>query len=614
MRALKHWIILSILIFVISSNVYSGNLNIRTIGHETIEASGISRLSEIFTLIPEWPVSSIDRVTWQVNPNGMGTYQHSRWKIFLDGVMLELDFVGSKPLDMIPITMNQLDYVEVINSSGIYYGEFIDDGAIHIHTKKPYEDKSLSIEANLANETGDPGPYRYTEHFSPNIDRLGESIAADFSKRFNNSAFKINFKNDIHFPTDVAVRERNIALSGKHPKQTLYASSFSYNTDFNYTDINWIKSISGGYSYFENFNFNEFTKQEKYEIERFSYISIRGNLTKKHNLKYETSFQSNKTNDYQINNLTAKGSYNLSRVNYENTFGLKFNLISNASINQNNSLFNFTISNKFFRRYSNRFKQNYEISMSAVDGRLGFDINIGSKLIHLRNNYLKLNISFVNRQFNQDYQYWLYRDINSNSGQLEYFKNIKILSAQVSWFSLINKTLTLTVNNRFNFIYDYYYNYQNNLNISDGFSYSGGININLIPSEKFNINFDYNLILANSVSDELKELWNSLQKHTLQTSIRYNPVKNLSLWGRIKYTSATYWSDYEQITNQSDGKYSSNINEIFLIDITARKLLQDGKYTFAVGVRNLLNKIQRYHPLGAQFDLNYYINLKARIL
>ena len=79
----KLFYLLIVIFLIISVSVLGETTGNRIIDKKEIEASGITQLSEIFTLIPEWPASSIDGVTWRVSPNGLEPFHHQRWKIIL---------------------------------------------------------------------------------------------------------------------------------------------------------------------------------------------------------------------------------------------------------------------------------------------------------------------------------------------------------------------------------------------------------------------------------------------------------------------------------------------------------------------------------------------------
>ncbi len=587
------------IVFIISLPVSGETTGNRIIDKEEIEASGITQLSEIFTLIPEWPASTIDGITWNVSPNGLEPYSFQRWKIILDNVLLDFNLWGTKPLDMIPINISQIDYIEVINIPGIYAGEFIESGALHFHTIENNKNTALKFEGNLANETGDPGPYRYTEYTSPNVDRLAENIGVVFDKEFNNASFSINFKNSVHFPTDPAVRQRNtIAIDGDFPKQNLYSAGFKNN-------IGKLK-LTGGMSSFDDFN-DMVTPDRSQEL-----ISLY-NKKKYRYINLEVPIRLNKNLMLKINGGISK----------EDLIGSDFapkQRQRKVSMSVNFSKHKLTsyifIEHKLIDRLLRVYNKIYKISSICVENKYQFSNEISNSLI--------FNIDTYNPKSNMDFTNSFIYNINN---QNKFYLNT----------SYFRKMFDVPIYHPYNFfINDVFYEHatQNYLILNSGWQNSTiknlSISINVIQKRIYDDNF---LPLRNSdvlafafrinykLSTKLKSSLNYLNSHhkahiyssdaskldrpdhVLQLSISYEPYRTLSLWGKIKYSSSTFWID-ENIT----------LDEMLIADLTIRKKLMKNRAAISLGIRNILNDTQRYHPAGAAFDLNYFVRFYIDVI
>ena len=142
------------------------------ITQEEIQQAGLLRLSDIFLLLNEWDYSTIDGITYQVSPLGLSSYQHQDWKVFLDGVPIDIDIFGTKSLDRIPIELSQIDYILISSQPAVIAGQKTASGYIEIVTnfspiniveKKAGNGNSAIFRSGFGNETGDPGPYFYTD-------------------------------------------------------------------------------------------------------------------------------------------------------------------------------------------------------------------------------------------------------------------------------------------------------------------------------------------------------------------------------------------------------------------------------------------------------------------
>ena len=67
------------------------------------------------------------------------------------------------------------------------------------------------------------------------------------------------------------------------------------------------------------------------------------------------------------------------------------------------------------------------------------------------------------------------------------------------------------------------------------------------------------------------------------------------------------------IEDDLSGEYSYKIDDMYILDLTILKKIWHDKLDFTLGIRNLFNDTQQYHPMGAGFDLNYFVNFRAEI-
>ncbi|MEA1981103.1 MAG: hypothetical protein U9N54_09040 [candidate division Zixibacteria bacterium] len=611
--------LLTFMFLIFSLSVSGETAGNRIIDKKEIEASGITQLSEIFTLIPEWHTSSIDGVTWNVSPNGLEPYSYQRWKIILDDVLLDAEYWGTKPLDMIPINISQIDYIEVINIPGIYSGEFIESGALHFHTIDNNKKTTLKIEGNLANEIGDPGPYRYTEHTSPNVDRLAENIGVVFDKRINNNSLSINFKNSVHFPTDPAVRQRNTdAIDGGFPKQNLLAAGFKSN-------IGKLKLL-GGMTSFEDIH-NFFTlpaPQGLIKTYNFINTSYPINISNSIKITAKMNISRNAIKDFHnklmiFRDQIVKSSIRIDHIRTKYRIGseidykfqkhiiqLRYNptvyYSNNINLFKTRLYFDYNLSNKITNSISFEYYKNHGPMFSTSPNR--YNIKVIEKIKVKINNQHTLQLGyFMGIRYSDDINYYSPRIIND---ELHISPLIHILkNANVQYYLDWEFNLTKSLNGYLKYIYSYYDSYYNYKRTSspDGKIFSSQFYLNYKNSNNLAVNFFYSLSLSKGDSQRFNDQRKENPKHTLQLSMTYEPYKNLSFWGKIKYTSSTFWIDQD-----------TTINEMLIADVSIRKKLMKNKAAITFGLRNILNDTQRYHPSGAAFDLNYFVRFYIDVI
>jgi len=56
----------------------------KVINSDVIANSGITRLGDLFRLIDDWDVTTINGYHWYTSPNGLSPYQQQNWIVMLD--------------------------------------------------------------------------------------------------------------------------------------------------------------------------------------------------------------------------------------------------------------------------------------------------------------------------------------------------------------------------------------------------------------------------------------------------------------------------------------------------------------------------------------------------
>ena len=94
----------------------------------------------------------------------------------INGQRIDVDIIDLKAINMLPITLDQIDSIEVVSTPQIIRGEFVEYGLLHFYTSPPHQTLAFSGRYSIGNETGDPGHpivpglYRIRELFSRSYD------------------------------------------------------------------------------------------------------------------------------------------------------------------------------------------------------------------------------------------------------------------------------------------------------------------------------------------------------------------------------------------------------------------------------------------------------------
>src|SRR5690606_26054656 len=96
--------------------------------------------------------------------------------LMVDGQPLHATVLGISHLNAYPLDVGLIDSIEVFEGPVLCEGVFAPSGLIHIRTRLEKGPVYLGATGAVMNETGDPGPYRYTPLETENIDRSGPLI------------------------------------------------------------------------------------------------------------------------------------------------------------------------------------------------------------------------------------------------------------------------------------------------------------------------------------------------------------------------------------------------------------------------------------------------------
>jgi hypothetical protein len=136
--------------------------------------AGSRELGDHLRLLDAWDRSTIDGLSWTLSPGGLSPLESPGWRVFLDGVPIELGVLGTRDPARLLIP---LDYLEItaVERPAFATGGLAKLGAIHLTTTEVPEGVSASAYGDTGNEIGDPGPFRRTPLEGENMERLGHT-------------------------------------------------------------------------------------------------------------------------------------------------------------------------------------------------------------------------------------------------------------------------------------------------------------------------------------------------------------------------------------------------------------------------------------------------------
>lgn len=153
-----------------------------------IERAGWNRVTEILDGAVGWGPTSVDAFSFAASPDRLPPAGESgpsmpEWIVTVDGQRVPTDMFGLHLLELLPISAGQIDSVVFTPGPTIYAGVPVTRGVMSIFSRSTRPGLNAELTYQHGDESGDPGPYRYTNLSSPNVEKIGPFIHADIGWR-----------------------------------------------------------------------------------------------------------------------------------------------------------------------------------------------------------------------------------------------------------------------------------------------------------------------------------------------------------------------------------------------------------------------------------------------
>ncbi|MDX1419504.1 MAG: Plug domain-containing protein [Rubricoccaceae bacterium] len=147
-----------------------------TVTHDEIETSGAATLADVLRLLPPLRRTSVDGFAWRFD-DGLGVPGDAAVPVVLvDGVPADLWAFGAPDLEELPLPLPSIARITYCPAPAPVAGLWASRGTLRFETHAPEPGLSTRGAWQIGNETGDPGPYRYTERETPNVDKSGPDV------------------------------------------------------------------------------------------------------------------------------------------------------------------------------------------------------------------------------------------------------------------------------------------------------------------------------------------------------------------------------------------------------------------------------------------------------
>ena len=649
------FVLLLSLIIAFQGNSRNGTvypLHKQIITSEIIRNTGLTRLSDVLFLTEDWDIYSIGGFKWQVSPNGLCTFQQQDWIVMLDGQRMDINLINIKSLNMLPVSIDQIDSVVIISTPQIYKGEFTERGLIHFYTSRPKNGLSLYGRNTIGNETGDPGPYAYTQYATENVDRLGPdySFYLGFGRKRWFVRTGLNVQN--HYSTDPLILDRNkntsrIFFRGQmvSPSLRLGFNGFSGKHEIFAAYSTSNKNIFTGGFGSDRLYFKPLAREIPVQSS-FSHTGINGDVTAAKNLSihYQVKYSNIKLEkpvdylntefDWKLNNFLAEFEAAQQKPHYQGKLGIgyqKSSLNTGYNLDKNN----FSLG-KIYGEINFSFSKNTKQSIGAycviADKKFALKTQLTNYWRTGSRSLLTSLFSYSQRLIEEDNNLWFwtargYGFLKENNVEYEAdgkFEKSKLFTGDITWNTNFSQILSLKLCASYRLFRDLYLESQdilldpfNNPAASPIQIYTrqkgqvlgckAAAKIQLTPQLKQQISYRYSTDIEGSKI--FREMWQALPKHQICYTVIYIPVESFALSAGFRSISSSEWIEYKSFDARPQTNYSSIIKSKNLVDAALFKWFWKKRLWASLAFHNIFNDNEIYHPFSSRFNLRWHVQI-----
>jgi hypothetical protein len=597
---------------------------------EQIRASGYNRLSDVFQLIDGWTFATMDGFSWQMQSNGVGNYTNQNWILMLNGQQTGLQRITVQDVNLLGVSVNEIERIEILNSSGIYLGEFTQKGLIHIITRK--NPGGLNYRGYYSNgiSTMDQGRYQTNSDAPSFVNPIGANTAHALGYRkgdFNVTA-SVNYQK--YYAPDTIGVWRYWGVKDTLPRPINAFVNTRFETQ--YTGRKTIQQIQMGYTFVNEAPLDHLNTLER-QTGYIGYIN-QWNINERHQLRFSSMLNRDGYTNYgnswlvQFNN---KISYRYLK-SYKNgnliwQTGIGYHKINRPSFTSNDLFKPYTSINIPLTRKSNLFadgmitvhdsrnapkvslglyKRTSFISNWSIQGSYAEQLDLEDLSTFVMTNQSNLawyvDNRYKSRQLTADFYYNL--NIGSNV-KFSYNSGIRHMMDE----PVLVPYYIAAVDNTGNTLYQYaspfpqfkttYANWINRFNI----------HYDIIKNLVFDFNYMRTGIVERAVPDE-----RTVPKHKTTFVIQYELPKRFTIWTRGYYQSATKWTKFGPVETQNGApELFYTLPSFYTMDLGLSKKLLKEYLNLNISTRNIFNSRQKYYPTGSQFNTRFTVGITANV-
>jgi hypothetical protein len=194
--------------------LFAARATAQTLSADDLRRAGVVRIADILSLAEGWSVDTIEGFTLNGLPPGFPFKERPSYLVVIDDVPVDLDQLGVTSLNRLPLSLDDIESVNFESQPSMVRGRFLPGGLLHIETKRPEQPFEVHGRHTAGSETGDPGPYQFTEFNSRNVERFGFDSSVSAGGANDTFWGDASYRIARHYASDDAILDRYVAIGG----------------------------------------------------------------------------------------------------------------------------------------------------------------------------------------------------------------------------------------------------------------------------------------------------------------------------------------------------------------------------------------------------------------
>ncbi len=613
---------------------------------DDLNRTGIMRPNDIFETLDMWQAETLDGYTFSASPWGTPMTRTEPWSLVIDGLMIGNQLLGFNSLNLLPITLNRIDTLEIFTTPHRLGGELLQNGGLRFRRAPAPPELSVKGSFHIGNETGDPGPFRYTEYNSINIDKIGPDLAAAVSYGAKRWELLSDIGFQQYFPTDEKIIGRIGKVAPDSPKIKALTSSATLRqkTGGWLNEFHWFGVLSENYLFFKpalrELRTRHSARQLSWQLlhklkERGLFklqLSLNENaLTKQVNLP-DINF------DLVQRAIRFEAEVTRPEPFFTNHYGIRLQKKETRSPYLDRQLNTIWVSlfEQLGYPVTESLGQSVQFAVLAGDNKLTGNAVLTTNLRLGPDQTIVSTLSFLG-QLPGEYDGYAYFFVKGYDLPERYgwdytlqspLKSSRKLQGSLSWYYRPPRSCEISLTLKYGRFRNIYLetgvvHFDTTLFRLSGTTIGSGdggyetltlgfrLNYDLNPGLKTRLFAGYTGLLRGDQASRV--LFSKVPDVKLSSKTEYEHAGHFSMWLLIAWQARAYWPEYQGIGRESGGFYEARIPPQTNIDFAIQKSFWEQKLVTSLIVSDVLNQKLYSHPAGSVQHLSLFIRIALKL-